>query len=144
MAGDTMSRIRERRCVVDGTSGLRRARRLAHAAATESLEPDRHDDVELVVSELVTNAIEHGSGGDVEVVVRHEPGSLEVSVCSVADSLPVPQHRPAPAHHTRGRGLPIVAALSDSVMITGDHDSVRVTCRFGRDASEPDRASRDR
>ena len=114
-----------------GTAGIAGARATAREAARATLGEERADDVALVVSELVTNALEHGSGGEVEIVIRRFPDHLEVSVSSPSNALPVPRPHPAPVHEACGRGLPIVAALSDSVVIRGEHDSVLVTCRFG-------------
>lgn len=67
-------------------------------------------DVVLAVSELVTNAIEHGHG-TVCLRVRHSGDFLLVEV---TDNNPAPArlHTPAPDAE-RGRGLPIVAALAE-------------------------------
>ena len=47
------------------TSQLRAARDLAALRAGAYVGPERVDDIRLVVSELVTNALEHGDGGEV-------------------------------------------------------------------------------
>lgn len=71
---------------------------------------ERIDDVQLVVSELVTNAIRHGIG-PIEVGVACKEGRLRLEVID-AD----PDHVPAPADandlDAGGRGLTIIEALS--------------------------------
>lgn len=67
-------------------------------------------DVVLVVSELVTNAIEHGHGS-VRLRVRHSGDFLLVEV---TDNNPAPARLRTPAPDAeRGRGLPLVAALAE-------------------------------
>ncbi|WP_298990581.1 ATP-binding protein [uncultured Pseudokineococcus sp.] len=74
-----------------------------------------HEDVadvaELLVSELVTNALVHG-GGAASMAVVVAPGGVRVEV---ADDLPdelEPVVRPASASATGGRGLALVEALA--------------------------------
>lgn len=67
------------------------------------------DDLMLVVTELITNAVEH-SVQDVSVTVTIHPHSIAVAVQDQASELPVPQpHNP---RAERGRGLELVAALT--------------------------------
>lgn len=81
------------------------------------------DDLELVVSELVTNAIEHsrsGLGGTVSVTVAEWRGEVRVYVAD--DGTPVTEGEPASVPHLpedgqelgaeSGRGLVLVDALS--------------------------------
>jgi len=64
---------------------------------------------ELLVSEVVTNAVEHGtSGGTVEIMAL--PAGLRVEVTDRADGLPVVRY-PSDREPT-GRGLAIVDQLS--------------------------------
>jgi hypothetical protein len=74
-----------------------------------SLPPDLREDTLLLASELVTNAVRHGTG---EVTVRLWPGKDVVRV-EVTDASP---HRPEPADRDLaaedGRGLQIVGALA--------------------------------
>ena len=73
------------------------------------------DDVQLVVSELVSNAIKHGpdKSGTVTIVAEQDRFVLEVSG---TDRIPDPATRalPAPTEPT-GRGLILVAAVTDEV-----------------------------
>lgn len=87
-------------CVRRHTVRMLRAWNLSHLA----------DSAQLAVSELVTNALIHGTG-PVTVRLRAHQASLLIEVC---DSLPVP---PMPGPHAvdvdGGRGLEIVSRLSD-------------------------------
>jgi anti-sigma regulatory factor (Ser/Thr protein kinase) len=93
------------------------ARRFARAAAAEWLSDGLAEDLDLVVSELITNALLHARDE------RHDPRSLPIRlelscsadslVCRVADHSALP---PAPEHagenSESGRGLLLVDALS--------------------------------
>lgn len=89
------------------TGAARTARRLLREQVAEACS-----DVELIVSELVTNAVMHGAG-PIELVVRAEPGVVRVEVCDGSAQQPV-----MPTEQTRrpggGRGLSIVAALTSN------------------------------
>ncbi|MEI6360717.1 MAG: ATP-binding protein [Actinomycetes bacterium] len=71
----------------------------------------RLEDIELVASELVANAVEHGEG-DVELALALRPPGLRLTVVSGA-AAGEPQVRPASPEDEGGRGLAIVAALAD-------------------------------
>jgi hypothetical protein len=94
--------------------------------------PERSDDVALVVSELLTNALRHGrpvsgrpdAGWPVQLgLFQSGPGVM----CAVADpssAAPVPRN-PGAAAET-GRGLRIIAALSDQwgYLTSGDQGKI--------------------
>ena len=67
------------------------------------------DDVELVVSELVTNAVRAGSAS-VEVSLALENSRVAVRVTDEAAGWP--EERNAGIHDTGGRGLTLVSAMS--------------------------------
>lgn len=69
------------------------------------------DDVELVVSELVTNAVRAGSP-TVRVTLEDADGQLRVSVTDFTGGWP--EQREAGVQDTGGRGLPLVSAISAS------------------------------
>ena len=77
-------------------------------------------DVDVVVTELVANAIDHTTTPTIDVVVSAQPGRVRVEVANDAGS-----ERPAltsewtGAGH-RGRGLRLVAALSSELRLGGD------------------------
>lgn len=86
------------------------------------------DDVQLVASELVTNALRSTPDREIRVRLTREPGSVLLGVWDSSDELPmarpmaepsldelVPDPRALEVGHdagTGGRGLPIVEALS--------------------------------
>ncbi len=88
----------------------------------------RLDDIELVVSELVANAVKYGQGG-VEVAVATAPDALRVAVASVAGETE-PQVRPATAHEPGGRGLAIVDTLADRWGWHREGDRIAVWAEF--------------
>ncbi|MFI1869428.1 ATP-binding protein [Streptomyces jumonjinensis] len=69
-------------------------------------------DVQLVVSEMVTNAVRYGSEPGDSLLVVLDAGERRVRI-EVDDSLRrVPQPMPESADHERGRGLVILGALA--------------------------------
>ena len=84
------------------------------------------DDLELVTSELVTNAIVHpdGKGEDLVQVVVETSDTIVISVSNVGSAAaipPVDQWLPPPPLAVSGRGLGIVRRLSDAVSVE-QHD----------------------
>lgn len=84
----------------------------------------------MVVSELVTNALEHGDGGDAVVEFGVDDGVFVVSVTAASSALPGLAARTVSQDQTTGRGLQIVAHLSESVVVSGQERNVAVTCTF--------------
>ncbi len=68
------------------------------------------EDVELVVTELVTNAVLHTPSGDVELRVEQLPEAVRVEVEDAGHGMPVAVRESTTA--MTGRGLALVAALS--------------------------------
>jgi anti-sigma regulatory factor (Ser/Thr protein kinase) len=91
------------------------ARGFARASLADLLDraaPDPLcDDLELVVSELVTNAVRAGSP-NVGVAISVDGDRLVVRVSDEAGGWPEP--RDADIYDTGGRGLPLVSAISTS------------------------------
>jgi anti-sigma regulatory factor (Ser/Thr protein kinase) len=89
------------------------AARLARAATRDNfgglLRRDTMADLELVVSELVTNAVDHGRGS-IELVVHHDGDELRGSVTDEGHGFAYRPHVVADDEH-RGRGLSIVDTL---------------------------------
>ncbi|WP_367138484.1 ATP-binding protein [Saccharothrix sp. HUAS TT1] len=81
------------------------------AAAAWGLSEDATDDAALVVTELVSNAVDHATGPVGLTVTRTESG-MRIEVAD--ESTAMPQPRPVQVDSARGRGLIIVAALSRS------------------------------
>jgi anti-sigma regulatory factor (Ser/Thr protein kinase) len=74
-------------------------------------------DAELLASELVANAAEHGDGKPIGLDMRRhaEPGEQPGITCEVTDTSPAMPQRTEPGPDCeRGRGLAIVNALAQS------------------------------
>ena len=115
---------------VRDTAQIRSARTLVADEAVELVGADRAEDVRLVVSELVTNALEHGDGGDATVQFGVDDGAFVVSVTAESSERPDQSVGTVSPDQVTGRGLQIVARLSDSVVVSGQERSVAVTCTF--------------
>lgn len=116
------------------TSSIREARIFVREqVATTSIGSGRSGDMELAVSELVTNAIEHAHDEAITVSVDASASSVSVSVSSsyAGSDLDDPSTWAGPHPKVRsGRGLAIVRAVSDDVMVSSDRDVLTVTCTF--------------
>lgn len=101
-----------------------RASRRARATISDfydgRLEPQRLADLLLLVSELVTNAMEHGARGLVTLDVALTDDHVTVTVTSPGEpsmvGAPSSWALPAP-DHISGRGLALTARLSRSVNV---------------------------
>jgi anti-sigma regulatory factor (Ser/Thr protein kinase) len=116
----------------EDSAAIASARHAVSAALTHEFPRDFADDVVLVVSELVTNAIMHGAA----------PRTLEVSRAGnaveirVHDSSPArPQLRPEP-HDQGGFGLYIVERLAAEWGVGSTDTGKTVWCRLGLDGAE--------
>lgn len=104
-----------------GAGSVRACRDFAVATLRQWGVCDRDDDIAVVVSELVTNALRHArpaaaaapatGGWPVQVGLARPGPSLLCAVSDPSDRLPVPRE-PDPLEET-GRGLQVVASLSD-------------------------------
>ncbi|GAA2619274.1 ATP-binding protein [Streptomyces axinellae] len=98
------------------------ARAFVRGALADHLGADRADDILVCVSELATNAIEHGTppspppGREFLVRAAVEGDTLRVEVHDVGDGRPEP--RKATADDDNGRGLFLVACLADDWGVT--------------------------
>ena len=99
----------EGRWTLDGhVASAREARaRVREAAAGHSAL----DDVELVVTELVVNAAEHGDG-PIDIALDRAPGLMRLVVSSSAGTVE-PTVQPPSVEAGGGRGLALVEALAD-------------------------------
>jgi serine/threonine-protein kinase RsbW len=75
------------------------------------------EDIRLAVTEACTNVVRHAYAGDrgaIDVAVRPKGGELEVTVSDAGRGI-----GPSPDTDGPGLGLPLIAALSDSLEIEG-------------------------
>jgi anti-sigma regulatory factor (Ser/Thr protein kinase) len=82
------------------------------------------DDAELLASELVANAAEHGDGTPISLALRRhlEPSGPPGITCEVTDTSPTMPQRTEPGPDAeRGRGLAIVDALAQSSGVRASH-----------------------
>lgn len=126
----------ERRTFAGQNTSIGEARRFVRDVAAQVVDgADVGGDIELAVSELVTNAVEYGGEEPVTVAVEltADPPTVTISVrsvrtpSSIAD--PSTWAGPLPAVRT-GRGLAIVRSISDHVSVDADESSVTVHCSF--------------
>ncbi|MFD5033404.1 ATP-binding protein [Streptomyces sp. NPDC058405] len=88
------------------------ARRLVRAACAAWELDDLADDGALIVSELVSNAVQHARRESIRVVIDH-PGTARVRIGVVDFSKASPLPGEPGADEERGRGLAIVAELAE-------------------------------
>lgn len=79
------------------------------ARACRDLPRDTVASAQLLASELVANALDHGDG-DITMRMTRFPGELRVDVTDLSPQQP--QVRPATLDDVRGRGLMILEALA--------------------------------
>ncbi len=87
-------------------------------------------DAQLVASELVTNAVEHGTGGPVVVALRRGAASLSLTVESVGpapDVGAVDEWEVASVEEITGRGLGIVRSIADRVEVSRRNGRLVIT-----------------
>lgn len=77
-------------------------------------------DAELLVSELMSNAVRHG-GADIRLTVSSRPGSLTVSVFDAGAELPAIRTGEIDRTVASGRGLRMVQQLADDWGVDVDH-----------------------
>lgn len=110
-------------------SCVRIARRMAiHYLTVHRLDIALFEDVAVVVSELVTNAVEYGKGAAVDLRLRCHDGELRVEV---RDSNAAPAILLAPADDDEsGRGLRLVALLARNWGVSEDGRTTWCTFRL--------------
>lgn len=114
-----------------------RARRWVRTQLARCGLPEMVEAAELVVSELVANAVEH-TGGPVRLRLEKGDGGL---VLAVADTSPTPPaQRQAGVGETSGRGLELVAASSIRWGWTPEGRGKTVWCHLPASEPEPDAA----
>lgn len=91
---------------------LRRVRHEMEKALVEWGLTDVVDTVLLLVSELVTNAVQHAPHAGIGFAATQDEGLLLIEVQDGSSDPPVPRHEPADIAES-GRGLDLVDSLAD-------------------------------
>ncbi|HWE92106.1 MAG TPA: sensor histidine kinase [Pseudonocardiaceae bacterium] len=106
--------------------------RAAEQARRHGLSAERVADVELAITELLSNSIEHGSGSGVARIWS----AGDDLVCEVWDagrlSDPLLGQLPVTAGQQRGRGLLLVNQIADLVRLQTDANGTTVRAHFRR------------
>jgi serine/threonine-protein kinase RsbW len=100
-----------------------------------ALPPPLVDDMRLAVTEACTNVVRHAyeTEGTIDVVVRPRGDTLEVVVADKGRGI-----GPSPDTAGPGLGLPLIAALTDTLEIERDRGSgSRLVMRFLRSRTAP-------
>jgi serine/threonine-protein kinase RsbW len=115
-------------CTADSIREMRAA--VAELGRAAGLRAEKVEDVQLAVSEAVTNAVQHGGRGQGEVMVeaRMVGDELRISVSDHGGGM-----RPRPDSPGLGLGLPIMAAVSDHLEVVTDGGGTTVNMIFVRD-----------
>jgi anti-sigma regulatory factor (Ser/Thr protein kinase) len=71
------------------------------------------DQAAVLISELVTNALQHGRGPHIDFAISHSEATVRIEVSDESSELPAICREPA-TEAERGRGLLLVAELSDA------------------------------
>jgi anti-sigma regulatory factor (Ser/Thr protein kinase) len=114
------------------TSQVAHARRFVRQQLPATVPAEVSNDLQLVASELFTNAVEHGNGGVVEVAVESTPEFAGVSVTSdgvAPDVGAATEWRVAASDAPDGRGLGIVRQLADELIVERSDGRFVVTAR---------------
>ena len=77
------------------------------------LPPERLCDAELLVSELVSNAVKYGGDGDISVIYERHDGRFRTEVVDQGDGLAAVLCNREDVDTPGGWGLPLVQTLSD-------------------------------
>lgn len=101
-----------------------RARRAVREVAAGSLPDEDRWRAELIVSELVANAVVHGPGGPVEVAIETGGNGVRGQVADPGPGLRQNRLARRPALDDGGRGLLLVDALSDTWGLADDQSRV--------------------
>jgi anti-sigma regulatory factor (Ser/Thr protein kinase) len=101
-----------------------RARQLVREAAPQELPRDDRWRAELIVTELVTNAVRHGPGGPVQLALEGGGSAIRGQVADPGPGIRKQELVSRRAIDEGGRGLFLVDALSDSWGLSDDQSRV--------------------
>jgi anti-sigma regulatory factor (Ser/Thr protein kinase) len=90
-----------------------RAARMTLMEFDHGLPSERLSDAELLLSELVSNAVKYGGEGDISVIFERYDHRFRTEVVDQGDGLFAPLRDGADPNNPGGWGLPLVRTLSD-------------------------------
>jgi len=126
--------------VLAGLADTAVARRVVRGLARDAV-PDRVDEAVQVASELAANALEHGAP---PVRLRVHATAHRLVIAATDTSALAPRPTVAGVDDERGRGLAIVARLSDAWGVRLSRSGKTTWAEFLTDAGRADRAGRGR
>jgi anti-sigma regulatory factor (Ser/Thr protein kinase) len=91
------------------------------------------ENLALLVSELVTNSVRHAglsAGAPIGVQVNNGSGNVRLAVHDDGPGFPFPSHQPDAPLAADGRGLVIVASLSEEWGVDSNADGCTVWCQI--------------
>jgi two-component sensor histidine kinase len=107
-------------------TGVAEARRWAASVTRGLLDPDQAQDLRLIISELVTNALRHGADGErIDLAVTPKPEFLCVQVTDDGPGL-APRPRALESEEEGGFGLFFVEQLARRWGVTRENRRTRV------------------
>ena len=118
---------REALCIADARHCATEYLTMSQRGRRTPLRESSAEAVQLVVSELMTNAVKYGSG-PIELTLECTEEAVTVTVRDGDTTLPTP--RPADPARVGQHGLEIVAALSQAVDIHREPSGKRVSARI--------------
>ena len=116
-----------------------RLRRITRAALSSWHRPDLAETAELLTTELVTNALQHGSGSEVRFRLCLRDDDLLIEISDGCSAVPTPRS-PAPDDEN-GRGLLLVEALADAWGVSEDGTTTWCTLPLTKRPQELDPAA---
>jgi anti-sigma regulatory factor (Ser/Thr protein kinase) len=97
---------------------------LREAVMATGVPPDDRWRAEMIVTELVTNAVRHGPGGPVELAIEAGGGGVRCEVVDPGQGIRLQALMSTDGTAEQGRGLFLVDQLSDSWGVAPDRSRV--------------------
>ncbi|MEV5762710.1 ATP-binding protein [Streptomyces tendae] len=113
-----------------------RLRRILRVTLTHWQLSDHEETAELLLTELVTNALRHANGSSIGVRIHVRDDRLEIAVNDGSPAVPV--LRPAGPDDESGRGLFLVEALAESWGVSADGATTWCSLPLTRDKGPSD------
>ncbi len=129
--GTTLIEQRIKRTFAADTAEVRSVRRFVRERAATALNVDKLADLDLAVSELASNAVQHGCGStfDVSLAIGAHSVGVEVRSRHIGHTVCAPSTwAPQQPSALSGRGLHLVRTVCDAVYVSTDDNDITVGC----------------